>query len=238
MRTRLPLAGAFLGTLALAAATAPAQAVSLAPDLIVSVREDRNGADLVSIAAARSDYPPALLQKQIAALGSLLGGARGIIVRRETFRPGDPAATIVKGSCGLDGLMDGRTGVLTVVPLAQAFAAAPEPFTVRRMLVSFDGVRPTNRTLVSHSFARVSDLAFTGRLVGSSIEYRVEMRSQDPARLVVNEPGTAPARPPAPPPRRGPDPLTVALLVAAVVAAGALVYCLLLLLGRRPVAKP
>jgi hypothetical protein len=233
MRTRL----AFAATLAiLGAAAASAQAVPSAPDLIVSVREDRHGADLVTISAAKSDYPVDLLRSQIVALGERLGGARGVAVVRDTFRPGDPSATIVKGSCGVDGLIDG-TGRLAIAPIAQAFAGAPEPFTVRRLIVSFDNVTPTNRTLVSKTFGDKSDLAFSGRLVGSSIEYVVELRSQDPTRLVVNEP-TGSAKPPIASQKRGTDPLTIALFAAAVLAAGALVYCLLLLLGRRSPSRP
>lgn len=234
MRTRLPLAASFAGLLVFAA-PAPAQAVPSAPDLIVSVRKDRVGADLVSIGVRKADYPPDLLRSQILALGQRLGvEARGVMVRQESFRPGDASATVLKGSCGVDGLIDRSTGRLSIVPIAQAFAGAPEPYTVRRMLVSFDGERPGKRTVAWHRAGRTSDLAFTGRPIGSSIEYDVQLLSQDPARLVVNENDGSPVKAPAAPPARGSDPLTIALFVLAAVAAGALVYCLLLLLGRRP----
>ncbi|RYG23908.1 hypothetical protein EON82_12520 [bacterium] len=200
------------------------------------MRRDNIGADIVSVGMRSPSYPPELLRKQLIDLGHRLGGqgARGVTVTRDTFRPGDPSATVVKGSCGVDGLIDRTNGRLFVAPIAQAFAGAPEPNTIRRILVSFDGEVPGNRTLQR---ASNPGLAFTARVVGSSVEYDVELRSQDPAQLIVDE-GDGP-RPPATPakPKSAFDPLTVTLVAAAVAAAGALVYCLLLMLGRRPAAK-
>ncbi len=236
MRTRLAFAASLAGTLVLGAPVS-AQAVPSTPDLIVSVRKAAIGADLVTVSARASDYPPELIQKGLVALGERLGfPARGVEAHRESFRPGDPSATIVKGSCGVDGLVDPATGALAIAPLAQAFAGAPAPYTVRRMVVSFDGVTIGPKTIARHTAGRGSDLVFTGRSVGSSVEYNVELRSQDPARLVVNE-EAAVQNAATPPARRGPDPLTVALFAGAAVAAGALVYCLILLIGRRPMSK-
>lgn len=236
---RLALPALLAGTLVLGAA-ASAQAVPSAWDVIVTVRQDGVGADLVSAGPRAAGYPPELLRRQLVALGERLGrgGARGISVRTEEIRPGDPSETVLRGTCGVDGLIDSSTGSLDLAPIAQAFAGAPAPFTVRRMLVSFDGVTVVpGHTLAYHTAGKGSDLAFTGHPVGSSVEYDVELRSQDPSRLVVHE---AEARNPkvasAAPARRA-DAATVALFAIAAVAAGALVYCLLVLLGRRPVAK-
>jgi len=100
--------------------------------------------------------------------------------------------------------------------------------------VSFDGEVPGKRTLQR---ASNRDLAFVARVVGSSVEYDVEMKSQDPSKLIVDE-GDGPHPPVTSGSRKsGPDPITIALVAAAVAAAGALVYCLLLMLGRRPAAK-
>lgn len=246
MRTRHALAATVAGTLILGSAASaqapPSQASPKAWDVIVTVRKDGVGADLVSFGARAAGYPPDLLRRQIVNLGERLGrgGARGVSVVRETSRPGDPSATVVRGACGVDGLIDRTNGSLALAPIAQAFAGAPAPYTVRQMLVSFDGEVPGARTIARHTTGQGSDLAFQGRLVGSSIEYDVELRSQDPARLVVNEAqaaaqASAPAA--AKPPASRFDALTVALFAVAAVAAGALVYCLLLLLGRRSVAK-
>ena len=237
MRTRLAFAASLAGTLVLGA-SASAQANLGPPDLIVSVRKARIGADLVTVSARRADFPPALLQKGIVALGERLGvPSRGVEVHRESFQPGNPNATILKGSCGVDGLIDPVRGSLAIAPLAQAFAGGAEPFTVRRMLVSFDGVTIVpGGTVAYHTAGKGSDLAFAGRAVGSSVEYDVRLLSQDPARLVVNE-KVAVANAAAPKPKTGPDPLVIGAVAVAVLAAGALVYCLVLLLGRRPMDR-
>ena len=235
MRKPFALAALFAGT-ALLGTVAPAQAVPGPPDAIVSVRRDNIGADIVSVGMRAANYPPDLLRKQLVDLGQRLGGqgARGVSVVQDSFRPGDPTATVVKGTCGVDGLIDRVNGRLFVAPIAQAFAGAPEPYTIHRLLVSFDGEVPGKRTLQR---ASNRDLAFVARVIGSSVEYDVELKSQDPSKLIVDE-GDGP-RSPAPVQTRKPgfDSLTIALVVLAVAAAGALVYCLLLMLGRRPAAK-
>ena len=237
MRTRFALAATLAGTLVLGAAASaqnPAKDAPGAWDVIVTVRKDRVGADLVSFGARRSDYPPELMKTQIERLGA---SVRGLSVVREEIRPGETASAVVRGSCAVDGLIE-PSGALNVAPLAQAFAGAPEPYTVRRMLVSFDGVAVVHgKTIAYHTAGKGSDLVFSGRLVGSSVEYDVRLRSQDPARLVVNE--TKPAAPSvaAPGARGGYDGLTVGLFVLAALAAGALVYCFLILVGRRSVVK-
>ncbi len=241
MRTRLALAALLAGTFALGAA-ASAQAVPAAWDVIVTVRQDRVGADLVTVGARASGYPADLLRNQMQALGERLGrgGVRGVSVVSEPIHPGDPSSGVLRGSCAVDGLIDPASGRLGIAPLAQAFSGAPAPYTVRRMLVSFDGVTPGPRTVAYHTAGVASDLAFSGRRVGSSIEYDVELRSQNPARLVVHEAeAAAQANAPAAvkPHSGGPDPLTIGLFVVVALAAGALVYCGVLLVGRRPVAK-
>ena len=231
MRTRLALSALLAGTLALGAASA--QAVPGAWDVIVTVREDRVGADQVSVGARTAGYPADLLRSQMVALGDRLGHpARGVSVVR--------ASDVVTGRCAVDGLIDETNGSLALAPIAQAFAGAPAPYTVRRMLVSFDGVRPGPRTAAYHTAGATSDLAFWGRLVGSSVEYDVELRSQNPARLVVHEAEAASragTRPASPSGGGRTDLLTIVLFAAAALAAGALVYCGLLLIGRRPVVK-
>jgi hypothetical protein len=235
MRIRPFLAASLVGALSLGAA-APAQAVPAAPDLIISVRRDKLGTDLVNVGVRSSSYPPELLRSQLENLGRILGGeARGVRVYSESFRANDRSAVIVKGSCGVNGLIDRKEGRLLIAPIAQAFAGAPDPYTVHRMIVSFDGERPTDRTVARHQRGNHSDLSFEGRVVGSSVEFDVVLGSQNPARLFVNENiGKAKASPKS---SAGFDPLTVALFSVAVVAAGALVYCLLVLTGRRSVAK-
>ncbi len=240
MRTRLALAALFAGTLLLGA-SASAQALPSAWDVLVSVRKDRVGNDVVTVGARAADYPPDLLQGQLVRLGEVLarGGARGASVHRDEIRVGEGTESVLRGVCAVDGLIDAATGSLAVAPIAQAFAGAPAPYTVRRMLVSFDGVttRP-GHTLAYHTAGKASDLAFTGRRIGSSVEYDVRLLSQDPARLVVHETAAA-AKPVADskPAASRLDAATLALFALAALASGALVYCLILLVGRRPVAK-
>lgn len=231
MRTRLALVACLAGTWLLGV-TASAQALQSAPDLIVSVHRDNVGSDIVDVGARSPQYPSDLLASQLEALGQALGStARGVSV---THQPLGGNETAVKGMCAVDGLIDRKTGHLGVAAVAQAFAGAPAPYTVHRLLVSFDGERTGPKTIQRFSNR---DLAFTGRIVGSSIEYNVELKSQDPKRLVVHEGGGAAPR--VLPSRGGFDPLTYVLGAVAVAAAGALVYCLLVLLGRRnPTQNP
>ena len=237
MRTRFALAATLAGTIVLVAATcaqSPAKTTPTAWDIIVTVRKDRIGADLVSFGARRSDYPPDLMKAQIERLG---GNVRGVSVVREEIRPGESSSTVVRGSCAVDGLIE-PSGALNVAPLVQSFAGAPEPYTVHRMLVSFDGVPVVpGKTMAYHTAGPESDLVFSGRLVGSSVEYDVELRSQNPARLVVNEAKAAAQGVNVTTPKAGYDAATIALFVLAALAAGALVYCLLILVGRRTVVK-
>ena len=236
MRTRLSLASCLAGTLVLGAA-ASAQAAPAAWDVIVTVRKDPIGADHVTVGARAADYPPELLRAQMVELGRRLGsGARGVSVLREPIQPGNGSLTVLRGACAVDGLIDATTGALAVPPIAQAFAGAPAPHAVRRMLVSFDGQRPGPKTVAYHTAGPGSDLAFVGRTVGSSVEYDVELRSQDPSRLVVSR-AAMPAASTKAARAKGADPATVALFAVAALAAGALVYCGLLLLGRRPSTK-
>ena len=237
MRTRFAPAATFAGIFALGAVASPqspAKPPSRAWDVIVTVRKDRVGADLVSFGARRSDYPPDLLREQIGKVGS---DVRGLSVVREEIRPGEASSAVVRGSCAVDGLIE-ASGALNIAPIARAFAGAPEPYTVHRMLVSFDGVPVVpGKTMAYHTAGPGSDLVFSGRLVGSSVEYEVELRSQDPARLVVNETVAPVASASGAVAKSGYDAATVALFALAALAAGALVYCLLILVGRRTVVK-
>jgi hypothetical protein len=235
MRSRLVTAAVLMGSLL--AVPAFAQAVPendpVGWDALVTVRKDNVGADFVTVGMRVPGYPPELLKSQLEGLGVRLGGqARGVSVTRTQLRPNEAQSTLVQGSCSVDGLIDPNGVRLAVAPIAQAFAGAPAPYTVRRMTISFDGVRPGPQTVARHGTGASSDLSFVGRVVGSSVEYDVVLRSQDVDRLVVNEKGM-PAKTPTSP-RKGPDPMLVGTIVVAVIAAGALVYCLLLMLGRKP----
>lgn len=240
MRMRLALAAFFAGTVLIGTA-ASAQAVPSAPDAIVSVRRLPRGGELVSVGMRSSTYPPEVLRRQLNNLGQILGsGARGVTVRADSFRPGDPAATVIKGSCGVDGLIDRASGALNVQAVAQAFAGVAAPDTIHRLVLSFDGEVPGAKTIQRYTSP---GLAVFGRSLGSSVDYDVELRTQDPTKLVIPDTKTAEAALAAAkqPPKlvsKPADPVVYVLVAVAGLAAGALVYCLILMLGRRSAGRP
>lgn len=240
MRMRLALAAISAGTV-LMGTVASAQAVPSAPDAIVSIRRLARGGDFVNVGMRSATYPPELLREQLNRLGTILGtGARAVTIRRDSFRPGDPNATLIKGSCGVDGLIDRTTGALNVQAIAQAFAGVPAPNTIGRLVVSFDGEVPGAKTIQRFTSP---ELSVYGRTLGSSVDYDVELKSQDSAKLVIPDSKTAEAaaaaaKQPAKTASKSADPVIYVLVVVAGVAAGALVYCLILMLGRRTAARP
>lgn len=198
--------------------------------IIVQVSKHRFGADMFEITAVDPSYPPDLLRQQAARIGELAGTPdRGLAVGKVNVG-GDPKLASARATFATNGIIDRDKGTLRVSPIIQAFAGAPEPYAVHGMMILFNGERPTPNVLRSFATPGVR-LQAVADVDQPSIEYRIQLLSQDPALLDV--PDTARTEQKTPPiasteQRNGVDwSLWIALFVAAI-ATGVLVYYLMM----------
>jgi hypothetical protein len=160
---------------------------------------------------------------------------RGLMVFGYSFRPNDPAGTFVKATFATDGLADPNSGVYRLGPIARALAGGPAGHQIHGIAVIFENMAPGADTLQSWGLASGDPVAVEGKYEPGPIglEYRILLRTQDPAKIdipdrpTVNQP--VPASKPAPA-KDNPWGL-YGLLVVSAIAIGALVYSLTL---RRP----
>jgi hypothetical protein len=152
---------------------------------------------------------------------------------------GDPRLSSTRATFATNGIIDREHGMLHVTPIIQAFAGAPEPYTVHGMTIIFNGEQPGANTLRSFSDANVR-LQAKSLQNPPSIEYRVQLLSQEPKELSVPdaEPQAQPEQNRAPGTstvqRAGIDwGLWIPLLIAAAAAA-VLVYFVMLRLTAKP----
>lgn len=203
-------------------------------DVSVVVQEhERTGADLVTVTVLNPEYPADLLRSQIESIGrALQSEPRGLVLFEQKMGSGDGAELVfLKASFAVDGLIDRRLGELRISPILQAFAGAPEPFTVRGISLVFDGERPGPNTI---SAIETAGLRGEARVMpgDSGLEYRFELRTQDPKLLVVPDRRPEPTEVSEPSVGRGFLPPWVWIaIVAAGVGAGLLVYLALLRAG-------
>ncbi|MCG9895556.1 MAG: hypothetical protein MH204_08790 [Fimbriimonadaceae bacterium] len=189
----------------------------------IVVREHRFGPDLVRVTMLDPEYPTDLLRTQCAALGSLLGSSvRGLEVAVNQVGS-NPDQSFVMASFAVDGLMDLQTGRVQLEPLIQAFAGAPEPFSLDSMSINLEGMRPGEGVIRSFYGEHLAIAALaTDQPPG--LEYRVWLRTQDPRKLKVPVPG-APASTQAESP--APQPISLVhlgLLAGGSILVAALVY--------------
>lgn len=205
------------------------------PDVTVVVREHTTSADMVEVTMSRADYPVDLLRKQMEFLGTELNSMpRGLDVQTIALDPSNKALHFVKARFAVDGILDKPGGRLNIQPLLRAFAGAPDPFTVKHLLIIFDGEKPTARTVKSHSSDTVDAEANFVR-APAEIEYHITLKSQDPSKITF--PDIAPEQKPAEKSSAigsGTPYLFYGALALAAVAVGALVYLTFLRRGRPP----
>lgn len=208
-------------------------------DVIVQVKKHPYGADLIEITTVKPNYPVDLLRAQATKIGELAGTPdRGLIVASSALG-GDARLTATRATFATNGIIDRDKGLLHLTPIVQAFAGAPAPYTVHGLTILFNGEQPTSNTLRSFSNAMVR-LQAMALQSPPSIEYRVQLLSQDPADLVV--PDSAQEAPPEQNP--GPRASTVqregvdwGLWIPLILAAGAaavLVYFVMLRMTGKP----
>jgi hypothetical protein len=230
---------ALLTLLALAAG-ASAQEGRVAPASIsVVVEEQALGPELVEITALRPDYPADLLRRQVARLGELANSTpRGLHVATHEVGGQGPRARFLKAKFAIDNLIQRDRGVLWLQPIVQAFADAPEPFTIRTMKVQFAGESPGEGTLTGYVSEAIG-LVGTVTLQPPGIEYLISLKTQDPALLTIPERhAPVPAEPAEAERARAPWAAVIGLLAVAALAAGCLVYFAALAWGRRSAAPP
>jgi hypothetical protein len=139
----------------------------------------------------------------------------------------------------VDGVIDRQKGAMRLNPFAKAFAGAATPWTIHSLDLVFQNESPTSTTLkrwegkgviVEGRFQDSKDPMLKG------IEYRIQLISQDPAKMDIPEPGDKAVAAVTKAPRAsGADWATIAVFLIAAGAVGALVYSLLL--RGRPAAR-
>lgn len=213
---------------------------SVPSQAVVVVRKHQMGADMVEITMLDPKYPLDLLRDQVRKVGEYAGStSRGIQVGKTAAEK--ESQQFVKAAFATDNLIDEASGRLRLEPFARAFAGAPKPHTVQAFLVSFEGQRPTEKTLKTF---QSETIALSGRAIPppfGGLEYRVALFSQDPAKIAIpdeHQPAPPPPAKAEPAPRESGNGLKIALLVIAALAAGALVYFFMSRPGRRPTDSP
>lgn len=213
---------------------------SLVPDATITITKHPMGADMIEMSFTAKGYPAKLAKEQIQRLGaSLKCDPRGVQVGDYVVEGGNPAMHFTKAMFAVDGVIDRQQGTLRLNPFAQAFAGAPNPWTIRSLELVFQNEVPT-RNMIMHLNgkaarveARYEDNS-TSKFSG--IEYRILLLSQDPNQKFIPEPWDKPLAPVTTPPRPpGTDWTIIAVFIIATGAVGALVYSLLL--RGRPAAR-
>lgn len=227
-------------TLVLVAALAHAQPkeeekslfVSAKPDAWIVVRKHQVGTELVEITMLQPKYPGDLLRGQIDRLGQLVG-VKPWGIQVGVHAPSNASMSFTKGSLAINNLVDKEKGIFRLQALVQAFAGAPEANRIRTLSILFEGARPTVQTLMKFSSdaVRVEAQSDSGPI---GLEYRVQLKTQDPNRLLIPESQPAALKPPLPKPETRTDWTVWALIAGAAVAVGALVYSLMLRSRPRP----
>lgn len=209
-------------------AQSPEQGVdprTVRPDVAIVIRENNVGADIVTLTVNRGDYPVDLLRAQVQAIALGLGAPASALSVSKNQIGDRPELATVKAYFGTDNLIDRSTSRFNLQPLIGGLLGAPQGQELRSFMVLFSGVRPGPRTLRRFENAAVSLIGdeLPGAVPG--IEYRVVVRTQDPAELVIPTEHVTPVQSPAPAPPKGPS---QAVMLGAVgfggVLAGALVY--------------
>ena len=232
------LRGPFL--LALAACVASGQQkdpdslfLTMRPDVLIRVKEHELGPENVNLDVLKVNYPPDLLQSQIRKLGRLLGGEARILYIQQTQSADDPSAKFLKASFSVSGIIDRQLKLYRLSPIAQAFAGAPEPFTIRGIQVVLENETGYAGDLAKDQVkgAWRAEAMRTLRPL-PMLEYRIELLSQDPAKLSLPE-KVAPKMVVSTSSSSSTSSALYALLAVVAIAAGVLVYLALLRVPAR-----
>lgn len=197
---------------------------SVPPDVFVQIKPYPTGTEMVTVTVRKEGYPADLLRAQCQAVGTEAGSPiRGLQVMATDLQTTQQVA-LARASFGADGLIDAATGALNLQAVVRAFAGAPEEWQIRGMMVTFDGVSPTGRTLSS---LNTESVKVASQLLPDplGIEYRIVLDSQVPTDVVI--PSLVEAEAKADTPKTGstgPNPLLFVVLAIGALSGGALVY--------------
>jgi hypothetical protein len=203
------------------------------PDAMITVRKHASGTDLVEVTMQSEEYPAELLKAQVIELGRLLNSEpTGLRVGAYDVES-DPPMRFLQATFAVRGLITPETGVLRLEPFAKAFAGAPKPHQVDGLMIQFEGVKPTERTLYVYR-PKTGSVQVQAAVPASDppmIEYRIQLGTQDPAAITIpDDPSAKPAVVAQPPKASNPamDPILIGAFALGLLALGALVYSLLL----------
>ena len=207
------------------------------PQAIVQVSETKVGADLITITVLDADYPPKLLQSQAEAIGrNVGGGSRGVQVFQEAMRQGDSKSSLWKATFAVDGIIDSTHHIMRLGPIASGLAGVPAPHTLNQFFIDFDRASVGPMTIGDFSSPSVR---IKQDVEGVSVEYAVELLSQDPRLIVIPDSKAVPGvKVAAAAPSAGgkTDWVVLGASIVGALAAAALVYSLLLVM-LRPTGK-
>lgn len=205
----------------------------MTPSIFVNVKEYQNGAEMLTVSSTRPGYPADLLQKQCEAVAANAKAyIRGLSIENSNL--GNEAySSITRASFATEHLIDRSTGALDVQSIVRAFAGAPEPWTCKGMVITFENEKPGFDTLKKLTTEAV-EIASQVLQNPDGVEYRVHLISQVPEQISV--PSLVPQQEvskSAGETAKTVNPIVFVLLGIATLAAGALVYFSTLRAGSR-----
>jgi len=214
----------------LCASFAPAQ--NLKPTIMITVRLDQTGSNLVEVTPLDGRYPRDLLQAQCEKIGLNVGSAIRGYASLET-NPQVLSMNFLKARFAVDGLIDRERGRFGLEPIAKAFLGAPDPFRTETITVHFQGELPRTNTLKTYSSNEVA-VAGVVQQNPTGIEYRIHFLTQDPAKLKIPSEYIEPPKPqstPKPEPKSNTSLIWILTGIGAI-STGLLVYFLVMSTGK------
>ena len=202
--------------------------LTMTPQVLMTIEPVPGMGELVQVSVLDGAYPPAVLRRQIAALGTSLGSDVANLDVIAPSQEGEP----LRAFFTVRNIVDPTLGDIRLQPLVRSFLDGPSDLALRSFSIKFIGVVPgAYTTLASYTSPGAALQAYYDPAV-LSLEYRILALADDPEQVDI-------------PPRHVPDsigqpatgraPLMSGLLLALVAvasgSAGALVY--FALLGRR-----
>lgn len=154
------------------------------PTILIYVREHSAGPDLIEISMLQEDYPAELLREQCLKIGKETGSeVRGLEILDYTIPAAKPQK-FLRASFATDNIIDRPNGHISLNPIVRSFAGAQSPFTIESMTITFWGETPSEKTLRTYSDASVN-LAANQLESPAGIEYRVEIKDQNPSKINI-----------------------------------------------------
>ncbi|HLK13889.1 MAG TPA: hypothetical protein VKT78_03705 [Fimbriimonadaceae bacterium] len=233
MRARSVVVGAALSLLAGLSPQVPAQGgnlfTSLKVDVSVVVYKHQTGADMVTITVLAPDYPASELGARATEIGNELGSP----VRGLNVYPYDNGAKalaqhpFLKADFATNGILEDNGGI-RLQPIVRAFMGGKGSALVEGLVIHLQNVKANTQSLSTFE-SPIVKIQGREESIPPGLEYRVSLKSQDPARLVIpDRMDTQPAKPVETQASGPPAALVWTLVLIGALAAGALVYNLAL----------